>query len=582
MAEKILLPLRKFPRTAFFMYLLGFIILVIIHQGGRHVSVFELLVDVYMLCLLLSLLPKTLARWAKGLVYVIAYGRALVDMFCYTRFGTPITPGFLRICLETNQQEATEALATYVTPQSLLSPVLLILLLMAVHILTAMRKRKREQTIAIGRKAAWAGVAILLFSVVVSAKNMVFIARCLTEPKTGLEMEYAMELPHSGGFYQPFYRLLHSCKAMLIERDAVVKLESNADKVQVDSCSMRSPDIVLIIGEAYSRHHSQLYGYRQPTTPCQQQLAQDSSLVVFTDVVSPFHQTSEVFRLAFSLYAYGEKGEWSDYALFPQLFRKGGYQVTFITNQFAPSPSFDIFEFNGSLFLNTEVLSQSLFSHRNTQMHDYDMALLHDYDSLSRYRTDHNLTIFHLKGQHCGYKERYPESEERFTAGDYSNRQDLEDFNRNELANYDNACLYNDKVVTTIVGRFKNQEAIVIYMPDHGEMCFDGSDTYGRTLAVNTRNEVEQQFEIPFWIWMSVKYRERHPDICQQVLAAKDRPFMTDNIDQVLLYLGGIACPDYREQDNVLSPRYNAGRKRMLMGTMNYDAVMKDSTAATE
>ncbi|MFC2450742.1 MAG: hypothetical protein ACFNQA_05235, partial [Flavobacteriaceae bacterium] len=37
-----------------------------------------------------------------------------------------------------------------------------------------------------------------------------------------------------------------------------------------------------------------------------------------------------------SLHVVGEKGEWCDYPLFPSLFRKAGYHVTFITNQFLP------------------------------------------------------------------------------------------------------------------------------------------------------------------------------------------------------------------------------------------------------
>ena len=87
MKEKILLPLRRFPCFVLFMYLLGLICLMIVHQGGRHVSVFELLVDVYVLTLFLSLLPKKIALWTKRVFYVIAYSLALVDMFCYCRLG---------------------------------------------------------------------------------------------------------------------------------------------------------------------------------------------------------------------------------------------------------------------------------------------------------------------------------------------------------------------------------------------------------------------------------------------------------------------------------------------------------------
>lgn len=567
MQEKISAPLLKNGRFAIFMYLLGMIPLLLIHQGGRHISIFELFVDVYLLCVILYQLPVYLCRWVKGVFYVIAYGLTIFDMFCYTRFGAPINSALFRLCTETSQREAVEAITSYVTLQSLSWQVMLIFLLMFLQVATTKYKlnyRLKPRVV----------ISILTVSVVMSARNKVFIIRNLIEPQTSFEYEYAYDLPHDGRFYLPFYRLLHAWKGYSIDRLSIEKLERNISDAVVDSCSFRSPNIVLIIGEAYSRRHSQLYGYNKATTPRQMQLAQEGSLTAFTDVISPYHQTSQVFRLAFSLYAYGMQGDWTDYPLFPQLFKKAGYQVFFITNQFVPSPAQDVFDFSGSVFLNTPILSQSLFSHRNTHTHTYDMGLLEDYDSLYSYRQQHNLYLFHLLGQHTGYFDRHTEKENIFSSKDYQ-RNDLQETDLYELAHYDNACIYNDKVVTEIIQRFASQEAIIIYMPDHGEMCYDGTNIFGRTLEVNTKNEIEQQFEIPFWIWTSDSYRKRNPDICQQISKAQHLPFMTDNISQVLLYLAGIKCPGYQDKANLLSPHYDASRKRMIMGTIDYDQTIK-------
>ena len=567
MTEKIAAPLRAFSCFALLMYLLGLICLMTIHQGGRHVSVFELVVDVYVLCLILWLLPSKIALWTKRLFYVIAYGLTLIDLFCYSRFGAPINASLLRLFLETNQREATEAVTSYVTWSSISLPVILVLLLMAAHLLVSWRKIPIRIPIK-----GWLFSVVLLFCVAYSAMNKVYIVRNLLEPQTGLELEYAYDQPHDGGFYLPFYRLLYAWKGISIEQKAIQKVIRNINKAQVDSCSFRSPDIVLIIGEAYSKHHSQLYGYDKSTTPLQTQMMRDSSLVAFTNVITPYHQTSIVFQLTFSLYAYGQPGDWADYPLFPQLFKKAGFQVSFITNQFVPSPALDIYDFSGSMFVNQPQVSQSMFSHRNIHTHPFDMGILEDYDSLAQYRGEHNLTIFHLLGQHTAYRERYPEQERRFLPSDYP-RKDLDEEALRELSDYDNACLYNDKVVTAITNRFKDKDAIVIYMPDHGEMCYDGSLTFGRTLEVTTPNEVYQQFEIPFWIWASPSYRQQHPDIWKQICKAKKQPFMTDNISQLLLYLAGIHCPYYQDRDNLISPHYQSSRKRMMMGTMDYDSL---------
>ena len=494
-------------------------------------------------------------------------------MFCVYRFGAPINSSLVRVCVETNQREAIEALTSYVTWQSISFPLFLIILLLITQVLTAWWHPKW----AIQRKLnPWVGIVFLLFCVAISAKNKWFMYHNLVQIKTSIDLELATEYPHDGGFYLPFYRLLYAWKGISLEEESVEKLEENIGKEKINGCTYKSPNIVLIIGESYNRHHAQLYGYALPTTPKQMALANDSSLIAFTDVVAPYHQTSMVFRLALSMYAYGRPKDWADYPLFPQLFKRCGYQVMFITNQFVPSVADDIFNFYGSVFLNDPEINQSLFSHRNTRTHLYDMGLLEDYDSLRTYQKEHNLVIFHLLGQHTGYRERYPESDERFLPKDY-HRKDLTADDIKELAYYDNACLYNDKVVSEIIQRFKDQDAIIIYMPDHGDMCFDnGTKVYGRTISVNTKDEIVQQFDIPFWIWASESYRQRHPDVWQQVKAARNRPFMTDNISQLLIYLAGISCPYYRDSDNLISPRYQTHRKRMLMNEIDYDKAIRE------
>lgn len=432
MKEKIFAPVLKNLRFAIFMYALGFISLLFIHRGGRHVSVFELVVDIYVLCCVLYLLPLKISRCVKGLFYVIAYGLAIVDMFCVYRFGAPINSSLVRVCAETNQREAVEALASYVTWQSISLPLFLIILLLMIQVLTAWWHPKWRIP---WRVNPWVGFVFLLFCVAVSARNKWFMYHNLVQIKTGIDLEAATEYPHDGGFYLPFYRLLYAWKGISLEEESVEKLENNIGKAKINGCSYTSPNIVLIIGEAYNRHHSQLYGYEKATAPRQLEMAADSSLIAFTDVVTPYHQTSMVFRMALSMYAYGRPKDWADYPLFPQLFKRCGYQVTFITNQFVPSVADDIFDFNGSVFLNDPEISQSLFSHRNTRTHLYDMGLLEDYDSLRTFQKEHNLVIFHLLGQHTGYRERYPEGEERFQPKDY-HRKDLTADDIKELAFY--------------------------------------------------------------------------------------------------------------------------------------------------
>ena len=46
---------------------------------------------------------------------------------------------------------------------------------------------------------------------------------------------------------------------------------------------------------------------------------------------------------------------------------------------------------------------------------------------------------------------------------------------------------------------------------------------------------------------------------------------MTDALAHTLLYLAGISAPDYREEYNVLSTKYDEKRPRILKGVADYD-----------
>ena len=178
-----------------------------------------------------------------------------------------------------------------------------------------------------------------------------------------------------------------------------------------------------------------------------------------------------------STHVVGEKGEWCDYPLFPEVFLKG---AKLQRNSSSPTNSCHrakeaVYDFSGGFFLNNRNSANSSSDHRNTQLHDLDDGLLKDYDdSLKNFQKEHNLTIFHLMGQHVNYKQRYRTKQARFWASSYEDkRPELTNAQRKMLSHYDNATLYNDSIVAQIVKRFQKQDAIVIYVPDHGEECYE-------------------------------------------------------------------------------------------------------------
>ena len=492
---------------------------------------------------------------------------------------------------ETNGREAGEFFSSYFTADLLASSVGVLGLILLVHILTAFCRKTMLPAIFRRRAAAWRQrlaslqpalgficLVLLVWSVVRSAHNKREIAQIFSLDTIG-SVEHELTKRKCAEFYLPVYRLVFSIFSNELASKQIDRLIVAKDKVTVDSCSFRSPDIVLIIGESYGKHHSEQYGYFMPTTPRQIRREKTGLLVPFSDVVSPWNLTSFVFKNVFSLHVAGEKGEWCDYPLFPELFRRAGYHVTFLTNQFLPKAKEAVYDFSGGFFLNHPELSRAMFDARNKQLYRYDCGLLDDYDkNQQQYNSDHNLIIFHLIGQHVNYRQRYPADRHHFRGEDYAEkRPDLDLSRRNVLADYDNAVLYNDSIVDQIVRRFEDREAIVIYMPDHGEECYEGSRGF---ICRNHSDTIDYdlahyEFEIPFWIYCSHKYAAKHPDIFQQIIRARHRRFMTDALPHLLLYLAGIHTKDYHAEYNVLSPDYDEKRPRLLKNTTDYDQLAK-------
>lgn len=557
-----------------------------------ELTVPELFLDLYIVCVILTIIPRKIRLWVKVLLYLLLYGIAIVDVFCYVRFESTLTPTMLMLVAETSSQEASEFLSGYLGWDVVTTSVGWILLLILIHILWTFTRcwlnRIRQRmilpkvnplAITVVRAVLGALVALLLYSTVSQTWDNKVALRRLFACNTVGEVEH--ELTRKGKdkatLYLPVYRLAFGIYANGLADHQLEQLQVASEKIQVDSCCFRVPDIVLVIGESYNKHHSQLYGYDKPTTPRQLVMAEEGSLVPFSDVVASWNLTSFVFKHMFSLYAVGDSGEWCNQPLFPEVFRKAGYHVTFITNQFLPKAKEAVYDFSGDFFLSDPALSSRLFDKHNTKLHRYDDGVLKELSILDSQFSNSNLTILHLMGSHVDYRSRYPQKTfRRFTPQMYD-RPELTPKQRQTLAHYDNSLLYNDSILKAITNHFADKDAVVIYMPDHGEEVFD-SEPYinGRLHNADidyrlARNEME----IPFWIWGSPKYIENHPYGWLAIQSAKDRPMMTDALPHLLLYLGGISTPLYRPELNVISPDYATHRPRILKGTTDYNQLKK-------
>ena len=543
----------------------------------------EQFVDLYVICLLLMLVPLKARRWVRLFLYIILYSVALADTYCFVKFGSTLNPSMLMLVGETNSREALDFISSLLSADFLFSNVGWIILLAVFNIFLAYLpriKRLHLPQFSIEKYYPLAGLFTLFMIVwgtVASAHNKAATWKLMSGRSIG-EVEHTLTEKDHAVLYTPFSRLVFSIYANKLAAKQVDKLVAASDKVKVDSCSFRSPNIVLIIGESYGKHHSQQYGYFMPTTPRQIKREHRGFLVPYSDVVAPWNLTSYVFKNVFSMHVVGQQGDWCDYPLFPELFRKAGYKVQFLTNQFLIEANAAVYDFSGGFFLNNPTLNKEQFDLRNEKLHVFDEDLLADYDRFVKEgkidTKGPNLTIFHLIGQHVNYRTRCPKKQYKFSADDYTEkRPELSEKQRTILSYYDNAVRYNDSIVDQICKRFENKDAIVIYMPDHGEECYEESRGFicrNHSAAIDWPL-AHYEFEIPFWIYCSPKYAHRHPEIFREVVQARRRRFMTDALSHMLLYLAGIQAKDYHPEYNILSDHYDEMRPRILKATTDYD-----------
>lgn len=377
-------------------------------------------------------------------------------------------------------------------------------------------------------------------------------------------------------FFTPYYRSVQALHLVRMAADETEALKARMQHLPVLKVADKScPNIVVIIGESYNKHHAALYGYGLPTTPRLCERAKRGELIVFDDVISPWNITSNAFRAFLSTQSADEGGRWTEGVLFPTLFKRAEFKVAFLSNQFFHTVSQGSIDFNGSFFLNDPQMEKLCFDHRNAFRSKNDGTIL----SLLKGFTpgERNLYLFHLWGQHMEYDHRYPSDQTTFTHHDIQ-RRDLTQSQREIVAHYDNATRWNDQVVDRIFRNFANEDAVVVYFSDHGEEVYDGSlPLYGRIHDEQPSAEViRHEYEVPFMIWGSRKFRRLHPELFERIQSAQHHPFSHDDLPHLLLGLAGIKTSHYKAHRDPLSSQFRPQR-RLLRGKINYDEVMRSS-----
>ncbi len=292
------------------------------------------------------------------------------------------------------------------------------------------------------------------------------------------------------------------------------------------------------MGESFSKHHSSLYGYEKQTNPLLEKLVQDSSLIVFKNVTSAGLSTMISFKYMFSGYSpESEKDkEWYNFPLLQDILHSAGYSMHWFSNHANVGVHNNVTRLLAEASDDNHFCGNSLSGDFRTSYDEEEVKLAKNF--LSSYdKNNYNFYVFHLMGSHFKFDLRYPSNFVKFTEKDYQNRPLNQ---RSTLAAYDNSILYNDYVVNEIISLFKEREAIIIYLSDHGLDIYNSSDTYAAHGKPNDPISAKFGSDIPFIVYTSQSYRNNNPKIINQLKQKTATPFRTDNFMNFVIEISGI------------------------------------------
>ena len=334
---------------------------------------------------------------------------------------------------------------------------------------------------------------------------------------------------HVGGPFGKIY-LFYDCSEPINLQENLIHPKITVDKTN------QPQNIVMIIGESLTKHHCSTYGYEKETCPLLEKLENDSTLYKFSNVKSPRDYTLPVFKELF--YQYREQNhdsiEWYQSPCLIDIISRSNYNTFWISNQSKKGLLDNVI---GQL---SDLCTENHFVQIAGNHITYDESVIKFIQPILNTASNNNFFVIHLIGSHTMFDQRYPEGRNKFGQEDYLDKPDNQ---RQILAEYDNSVLYNDSVVNQIFNVFHDKEAIVFYYPDHAVDLFQSSPTYYGH-ANSSQESIKWGKEIPFYIYVTSKYKQKFAERINSINKNINQPFCTDNMFYTIMDLIGASFPN--------------------------------------
>ncbi|WP_278409186.1 phosphoethanolamine transferase CptA [Pseudomonas rhodesiae] len=313
-----------------------------------------------------------------------------------------------------------------------------------------------------------------------------------------------------------------------------------------DAAAGQPSTLVLVIGESTNRQRMSLYGYPRTTTPELDKLR--DQLAVFDNVITPRPYTIEALQ---QVLTFADEENPDLYLKTPSIvsmMKQAGYKTYWITNQQTMTKR------NTMLTTFSEQADEQVYlnNNRNQNARQYDGDVLAPFSKALADPAERKFIVVHLLGTHMSYQYRYPPSFDKFTDRE-GVPASISDDQLPTYNSYDNAVLYNDFVVSSLIKDYAKTDpnGFLLYLSDHGEDVFDsaGHSTLGR----NEGKPTAPMYTIPFMAYASPKWRESHS---WNFAGDLQRPYSSSQLIHTWADLAGLSSEELDRSKSLVSDSF--------------------------
>lgn len=488
-----------------------------------------------------------------GVIGLLLWSTSLASLGYFMMYGQEFSQSVLFIIFESNMKESSEFLHTYFAWWMV--PALLFYTLMGLFLW------KKLQPIEL--KMAYKPFAIV-FALLLATKT--FTGLYLIDKK-GFEKAYDKQLSRMQAA-APWNLIVGYEKytLQLQQMQSLLKSNQNLPKLTHFTTQYNQPNtMVLVIGESTNRNRMSLYGYKRETSPHLKKMKDE--LLVFDNVFSPRPYTIEVLQQALT-FADEKNPDWYlDKPNLMNIMKQAGYETYWITNQQTQTKR------NTMLTTFSQMADHQIYLNNNRRQNSssYDEVVFEPFkEVLSHNEIKKKFIVVHLLGAHSRYDYRYPET---FSQFDNEPVQRVLDAKQQAYYNYyDNAILYNDYVVSTLINEVKKQKRAtsLLYFSDHGEEVYD--DINKIKMGRNEAEPTLAMYTVPFIVYGNASWKALHS--YEHMNIYTHRLYSSSNLLYSYCDLAGIRFDGFEEEKSIFNTAYET--QPIFIGDPMKKATLRD------